>query len=162
MIVVSDTSPINYLLAIGQIEILPKLFGTIVIPNSVMAELKTADAPEVNLRWLANLPAGFAVRAATRLEPSLDLDPGEREAICLARELAADAVLMDEKKGRAFARQWGLAVVGTIGVLEKAASLGFLELETALAALQKTSFYGSEELIQAALARAKNRQGGSQ
>ena len=45
MIVVSDTSPINYLLAIGQIEILPKLFGTIVIPVAVMAELKSDDAP---------------------------------------------------------------------------------------------------------------------
>ena len=157
MIVVSDTSPLNYLLAIGQVGVLPTLFGTIVIPSSVMSELRASDAPETNLRWLTNLPVGFETRAATRVDPALDLDAGEREAICLARELSADAVLMDEKKGRAVARKWGLAVVGTIGVLEKAASLRLLELEPALAALQKTSFYGSEELIQAALTRARNR-----
>ncbi len=44
MIVVSDTSPVNYLLAIGQIEVLPKMFGTIIIPSAVMAELQAALA----------------------------------------------------------------------------------------------------------------------
>lgn len=143
MIVVSDTSPINYLLAIGQIEILPKLFGTIVIPTTVMAELKADDAPKVNLHWLAKLPAGFEVRSAAHLDPALNLDAGEREAICLAEELHAAAVLMDERKGRTVARQRGIAVVGTIGILEKASSLRLLDLEAALVALQKTSFYGS-------------------
>jgi predicted nucleic acid-binding protein len=155
MIVVSDTSPINYLLAIGQIEILPKLFGTIIIPATVMAELKADDAPKVNLRWLVKLPAGFEVRWASHLDQALDLDAGEREAICLAEELHAAAVLMDERKGRTVARQRGIAVVGTIGILEKAASLRLLDLEAALVALQKTTFYGSEELIQAALARSR-------
>ena len=159
MIVVSDTSPINYLLAIGQIEVLPKLFGTIVIPSSVMSDLQVAEAPAVNLHWLANLPAGFQTRSATRLDPALDLDAGEREAICLAEELSAAAVLMDEKKGRAIARQRGLAVIGTIGILEKAASLQLLELEAALAALQQTTFYGSQALMQAALARANKPRG---
>jgi predicted nucleic acid-binding protein len=159
MIVVSDTSPINYLLAIGQVEILPKLFGTIVIPSVVMAELKAGNAPESHLRWLTKLPAGFEVRSAAHLDPALDLDAGEREAICLAEELHAAAVLMDERKGRAVARQRGLAVVGTIGVLEKAASLRLLDLEAALVALRRTTFFGSEELIQAALARARKTAG---
>ena len=115
MIVVSDTSPINYLLAIGQIEILPKLFGNIVIPASVMAELKSDDAPKVNLRWLEKLPTGFEVRSAKQLDSALNLDASEREAICLAEERHAAAVLIDERKGRAIARQRGLTVVGTIG-----------------------------------------------
>jgi predicted nucleic acid-binding protein len=72
MIVVSDTSPINYLLAIGQVEILPKLFGTIVIPSVVMAELKAGNAPASHLRWLTKLPAGFEVRSAAHLDPALD------------------------------------------------------------------------------------------
>jgi predicted nucleic acid-binding protein len=116
MIVVSDTSPVNYLLAIGQIELLPRLFGQIILPAAVMAELQTPDAPDLNRRWLANLPAAFEVRAAARLDKSLDLDAGEREAICLAEELHAAALLIDEKKGRAAARQRGLSVVGTLGV----------------------------------------------
>ncbi len=44
MIVVSDTSPINYLLEIGHIDVLSKLFGTIVIPTAVFAELKAEGA----------------------------------------------------------------------------------------------------------------------
>lgn len=159
MIVVSDTSPINYLLAIGQVEVLSKLFGTIVIPSAVLLELKAPEAPEAHLRWLASLPAGFETRSATCLDSALDLDAGEREAICLAEELSAAAVLMDEKKGRAIARQRGLAVIGTIGLLEKAASRGLLDLETALTALQQTTFYASGELIQAARARRKKGMG---
>jgi len=159
MIVVSDTSPVNYLLAIDRIDVLPKLFGTVIIPSSVMAELKAPEAPETNLHWLASLPAGFETRSATRLDLTLDLDAGEREAICLAEELAAAAVLLDEKKGRAVARQRGLTVVGTIGILERAASLGLLDLEMALIALQRTTFFGSEELMRAALARARKARG---
>ncbi|MBI4323810.1 MAG: DUF3368 domain-containing protein [Chloroflexi bacterium] len=64
---------------------------------------------------------------------------------------------MDERKGRLVARQRGIPVVGTIGILEKAAALHLLDLEAALTALQKTTFYGSEELMQAALARAKSK-----
>ena len=95
------------------------------------------------------------MRSAKHLDSALNLDAGEREAICLAEELHAAAVLMDEKKGRTVARQRGIAVVDTIGVLEKAASLRLLDLEAALNALQKTTFFGSDELIQAALARAR-------
>ncbi|MFM2295873.1 MAG: hypothetical protein RLZZ350_2286 [Verrucomicrobiota bacterium] len=155
MIVVSDTSPINYLLAIGQIDLLPRLFGKIILPAAVVAELQAADAPPGNRRWLAELPVQFEIRTATHPDSALTLDAGECEAIALAEELHAAAVLMDEKKGRAVARQRGLPVVGTLGVLEKAAALGWLDLEVAFALLRQTNFFGSEELLQAALRRAK-------
>ncbi len=46
MIVVSDTSPLNYLILIGEEELLPKLFGRVVIPNAVFGELQAAGASE--------------------------------------------------------------------------------------------------------------------
>src|SRR5947209_7238373 len=104
MIVVSDTSPINYLLEIGHIDVLPRLFGAIVIPTTVFAELKAEGAPPRNLNWLQTLPPGFEVRSASHVDTSLDLDAGEREAICLATEIKADAVLIDDRKGRLLAR----------------------------------------------------------
>jgi predicted nucleic acid-binding protein len=46
MVAVSDTSPICYLVLIGEIEILPKLFGRVLVPQAVLAELRNEDAPE--------------------------------------------------------------------------------------------------------------------
>ena len=39
MIIVADTSPLNYLVLIGEIELLPSLFGQVIIPHAVLAEL---------------------------------------------------------------------------------------------------------------------------
>jgi len=155
MIVISDTGPINYLLAIGHIDLLPRLFGRIVLPAAVVAELQSAEAPQINHIWTANLPAGFVVRSASRLDESIDLDAGEREAVCLAEELRAVAVLIDEKKGRQVARRRGLAVVGTLGVLERAAVLGWLDIETAMAKLRETNFFVSDDLLAAVVSRVK-------
>ena len=53
-----------------------------------------------------------------------DLDPGEREAILLALFIEADLVLMDDREGVEVARRVGLAVTGTIGILDRAANSG--------------------------------------
>ena len=87
----------------------------------------------------------------------LDIDAGELEAICLAQEIHADAVLMDDRAGRNAAVQCGLAVVGTIGLLEQAAARGLVELPDALAKLRQTNARLDAELIRAALARDEAR-----
>ena len=56
MIVIADTSPINYLILIGEIEILPKLYGRILVPPSVCGELKSLDAPKLVRLWIAQPP----------------------------------------------------------------------------------------------------------
>lgn len=56
MIVVSDTSPLNYLVIVGKQDILPLLFGQVVVPEAVMRELQAAAAPPEVQQWLRSHP----------------------------------------------------------------------------------------------------------
>lgn len=121
MIVVSDTSCISNLLSIGQESLLPQLFGDVLIPPAVQSEL---------LRFHADLP-DFLKRVAPTDQARIsrlrqELDVGEAEAICLACELKADRLLIDETIGRAVAVREGLAIVGLVGVLVAAKRTGLL------------------------------------
>src|SRR6266516_2693994 len=123
MLVVADNTPINYLVLIGQINLLASLYEQVVIPSAVAAELRHPKAPAVVQTWVANLPPWCAIRQAQGQpdEALMQLDPGEREAIVLAQELGAGAFLTDDLEGRAEAIQRGIAVTGTLGILERAA-----------------------------------------
>lgn len=89
MIVVADTTPLNYLVLIGQIELLPALYKSILIPLEVHAELLRAKAPTEVRMWAGNLPAWCEARGVTSTaDASLsELDAGERDAILLAATL---------------------------------------------------------------------------
>jgi predicted nucleic acid-binding protein len=163
MLIVADTSPINYLILIQHDALLPLLYTQVVIPPAVLRELQDQETPEPVRLWVTHPPAWFEVRsphqqlAATELP---DLGAGEREAIVLAQELQADVLLIDERDGRRAARRRALAVIGTLGVLEKAAAGGLIDLPNALAQLQATSFYAPLALFHEVLARdaARKRQ----
>ena len=62
MIVVADTSPINYLILIEEIDILPKIYGSVVIPHTVREELLRASAPQLVRSWVDHLPIWLEVR----------------------------------------------------------------------------------------------------
>lgn len=149
MIVVADTSPINYLLLINEIEILPKLYGTVVVPQAVQEELLHTVAPEAVRIWSAQPPAWFEIRAPlSKADPSLArLDPGERDAIVLAMELGADQLIVDDREGRRLAQQRGIPVIGTLGVLKEAAEAGLVDLRACVERLQNTSFYVAPEVL---------------
>jgi predicted nucleic acid-binding protein len=72
MIVIADTGPINYLIRIDEIEILPKLYGRTLVPPSVCDELKDARAPESVRWWIAQPPAWFEIYAPSRV-PDMEL-----------------------------------------------------------------------------------------
>ena len=152
-VVVSDTSPLHYLILCNAANVLPQLFHQVVIPPTVFREMQQPNTPPAVRQWASALPPWVNVQTPKTLTLALNVDAGEREAICLAKEIHADAVLMDDKAGRNAARQCGLAVVGTIGLLEQAAKRGMVDLPTALASLRQTNARLDPELIQAALLR---------
>jgi len=106
------------------------------------------------------LPVWVTVQAPQIVKLALDVDPGELEAICLAREIHADAILMDDRAGRKSAIECGLAVIGTLGLLEQASTLGLIELPTVLARLAQTNARLDPALIRTVLARHQARQAG--
>jgi predicted nucleic acid-binding protein len=153
MIVVSDTTPLNYLVLIGHEHVLPSLFGRVIAPPAVIGELRHPATPPVVQAWAVNPPTWLEIRRPTAIDPALALDSGETEAISLACELHADALLIDERKGSTIARQKGLFVAGTLGVLEIAAERELISLPDAITALRRTSFRVSQTLLDEALAR---------
>ncbi len=95
MIVVSDTSPILYLLLIDQLELLPFLYGRILIPEVVRDEMLATGAPITLQQWISNPPSWLEVCVVERSpEPSLmRLDKGEQAAIQLAQQVGASLLL---------------------------------------------------------------------
>ncbi len=148
MIVVSDTTPLHYLILIDEVELLPSVLGEIVIPSIVFDELRHEHTPNKIKEYLRFPPEWLSVRKATgiidvRLE---GIDQGEREAILLAEELAADALLIDDLAGRKFAESRGLKVIGTLGVLELADEKGLTNFLRAMDRIKSTGFFISSSL----------------
>jgi predicted nucleic acid-binding protein len=153
MIVVADTTPLNYLILIGYIELLPALYRSVLIPQEVHRELQRPGTPQAVLAWACSLPGWCEVRLlVSSPDPTLrELDPGEREAIQLALEAGLDTLLMDESEGRREALRRHLRVTGTVAVLEKAAQYGLINFRTALQRFKRTS--GSLPKFETSLSR---------
>lgn len=142
MIVVADTTPLNYLVLIGQIELLSVLYRTVLIPQEVHRELQQPGTPLTVRAWAMNLPAWCEVRVpSSPPDPDLsELDPGEREAIQLALEAGVRILLMDETEGRREALRRSLQVAGTLAVLDSAAQRRLIDFRVAFERLEQTNF----------------------
>lgn len=158
MIVVADTSPLNYLIQIDCDSLLPALYRTVLVPLGVVEELKSPKAPPTVRSWTDNLPVWIEVRrlaASPNMELSF-LDRGEREAIQLAEEHDGSLLLIDERKGRVEAARRGLYTTGTLGVLLAAARAGLVNPERAYRRLvEETSFRTSAALEAQFLSRSR-------
>lgn len=156
MLVVADTSPIHYLVLIEQDTVLPALYGQVVIPPAVLADLQQSRTPDPVHIWIAHSPAWLEVRRPGQVLDARQfprLGAGEREAIALAQELQAPLLLIDDADGRAEAARRALTATGTLGILENAAIHGLIDLVSALTRLQATSFRARPELFRELLAR---------
>ena len=156
-LVVADTGPINYLVLVGAISVLPNLYSRIVLPEEVVSELRSSRAPEPVRDWARVMPAWIEVHRPTRSWPGLRIEEsvngGEAAAISLALELQADRILLDDLEARRVALDSGLKIAGTIRVLEEAAVKGLIDLKEAFTKLQQTNFRIAPVLIKQALAR---------
>mgnify|MGYP000232908060 CR=1 FL=1 len=131
IVVVSDTSPIRALAFLGQISLLETLFGTVVVPPAVAEELRNPAR-----RGPGELPLDLSMHRFIEVRAPADrarvaqleneLDRGESEALVLAEEIGAQAVLMDESAGRTVAERMGLVPLGTVGILLRGKRAGLL------------------------------------
>jgi uncharacterized protein len=150
MIIVSDTSPISNLAAIGQLKLLQQLYGNVVIPTAVYQEIiNSGDTdPAVlaikSVNWIQTLNITNTALFQT-LQSNLDI--GEAEAITLAVELNADRLIVDERRGRKEAIKLGLRVTGILGILLAAKQQGLvLRIQPLLDDLIANGFWIREEL----------------
>lgn len=145
MIVVSNTSPISNLAAIGQLELLQQLYGNIIIPPAVYQELiNSGDTDPATLAvqtvdWIQTQTISDRVLLKTL---QTNLDPGEAEAITLAVEINADRLIIDERRGRNEAIRLGLQVTGLLGIVLAAKQQGLIPLvQPILDDLRTNSFW---------------------
>lgn len=157
-IVVADAGPINYLIQIGQINLLPTLFETVFIPEKVWDELCHENAASLVRLWVSAPPSWVEIAAVASVDndPALDrLDDGERAAIQLAVRISAVLILMDDRDGVSVARSKGFSVTGTLGILDLAAKRGLIQLGDAFERLKETNFRCRPEIMEAILAGHK-------
>ena len=158
MIVVSDTTPLNYLVLIESAQVLHALFGRVYAPSAVLKELSHPKSPEAVRTWASNPPPWLTVQDPTQIAPS-KLGLGETAAIALALELKAERVLIDDRDASREAVRSGLNVVGTLGILEEAAKRRLVDIEQKITALKETNFRASDTLYQTVHERVKEQEG---
>lgn len=145
----SNTTPFIALAGIGQLSLLPQLFGEIFVVESVVAEC-AAGGP-VAVPDLSGLPWTRVVAVTEAPPPGLllSLDRGERDTLTMARAMNADRVIIDERIGRDMAELLGLPVVGTLGVLLKAHREGLLaSFRATVTAMQANGIHYHPRLVE--------------
>ena len=100
MTVVSDASPLNYLVLIGQIDSLAALFGQVLAPPAVIDELRNVRASAAVQAWAMNPPNWLTIQAPQQIDPTTGRGRGEREAISLALELLGEGCCIFQRRFR--------------------------------------------------------------
>lgn len=145
--IVSDTSCLILFSKIGELDLLRKLYGKIYITKIVCSEFGE-DIPD----WIEV----STVASGIYEHLSGYLDEGEASSIALALEFESPLLIMDEIKGRRAARDMGLPVTGSLGLLIAAKEKGHIkQLKPVIEKIQKTNFRISKILIDHALKRVK-------
>ena len=153
--VVVNTTPLIALSHVGQLDILKKLYGEIIIPEAVYRELsiKTESickkAVDDSLEWVRveNIKNQMA---KAMYKPHLH--DGEVEVMILSKEIAADVVIIDDANAKKHAKYLGLPVTGTLGVLIKAKQEGYInELKPILNQMSENGIYISQSLMELCL-----------
>ena len=151
--VVANNTPLAALWVLGRLDLLRELYGEVLIPQAVYEEFL---ATERALRQTALAQAPW-IRPVVLDKPQrsrvyVGLDQGEAEVLALAEECGARLVVMDERKGRRFARRLGVPLTGTLGVLLLAKERGLVpSLAPLLAELQEAGLYLDSVLVVQAL-----------
>lgn len=159
MIIVSNTSPISNLAAIGKLDLLQQLYTNIIIPIAVYKEIINSGETEPatlaiqNLDWIKTQSV---TNKSLLQELQTILDLGEAEAITLAVELNADRLIIDERRGRNEAKKQGLQVTGILGIILAVKQQGLIDLvKPLLDDLRVNGFWINEPLYAEVLRLAR-------
>ena len=163
MIIVSDTTPISELAKVDHLDLLPKLFGKVVIPQGVFDELQVGEHPAAklvqDLSWLEVVTVNNQ-QLVRELQQSFKLDLGESEAIALAEEISASQLLIDERAARKVAMARKLPLIGTVGILLLAKRRGLLDsVKDVLDEMQAQGMRISDRLYVQVLTLAQEKDG---
>ena len=155
--VIVNSTPLIALAGIGCLDVLQKLYGKITIPRAVYTEINAKPDSEcskqlkLNVDWIqiddiSNVDAKAYYKT--------QLHDGEVEVMILAKERSADLVIIDDNNAKKHAQYLGLPVTGTLGVLMKAKSVGYIsELKPLLQKMVDNHIYISQVLIDKCLKR---------
>lgn len=160
MIIISDTTPLRYLIEIEAAHILETLYGKITIPQKVFGELQGANTPPEVTAWIRARPDWIEVKRAdiSLFTPQRHIQDGEREAIALAIELRADAFLSDDGDAIKEARRLNIPTIRLFNILETAAENNLLDLPEAIRKIRRTTFRAPpDEIVDAMLDRDRQR-----
>ena len=160
MIVVSNSSPLIALSAIGLFDLLATLYGAINIPQAVYEEVAVsgsgrAGSQEVaGSQWIISHTVTDQ-QSVARLMTESGLDRGESETILLAIQLDASLIILDDRDARRYAHKQKLSVIGTVGVLVLAKDSGIIpSVKQAMDALKGAGSYIHPALYEEAMKRA--------
>ena len=138
-----DSACLITLEKIGHLALLPKLFDHIYIPPAVKQDFGES-IDWVTVKRIKDTDKIIAL--------STQIDTGESEVIALAMELKDAYVILDDKKARRIAKQIGVKVIGTVGLLLKAKNMGIIPaIKPYLEKLNAVGFHLSQALYHKAL-----------
>lgn len=149
--VIVNATPLIALCHVEQLSLLRKLYGEIDIPQAVYDEISAKEDSvcrkeiERSLEWITIRKVKEDGRKQLF---KAQLHAGEVEVMMLALEQNADVAVIDDKCAKNFAKQLGIPVTGTLGVLVKAKQCGYIDkLKPILEALLEKNIYISQEVI---------------
>jgi len=117
VIVISNSSALISLLGVEKLDILGKLFETVMIPEAVYNEVFNKKVSNLDLKKTKFLQIEKVTDRKMVKLLKMQLGYGESEVIALALEKGIDRVIIDDKQARKVADKLGLKVIGTLGIL---------------------------------------------
>lgn len=150
-LIISDAGPIFSLALIDKLEVLDHLFEEVKIPKAVWVEI-TRDQSTFFYKNIVNYFEDKIKEISGQNELTFIMDYGESEALKLYKELNADYLLIDDKKARTIAENFGIRCIGTIGILSSAKEKGIInELKPLFKKFIENKRYYSLPLLNAIL-----------
>jgi predicted nucleic acid-binding protein len=137
MILIADSSALIALAIVNKLKLLESIFGEVYVPQAVYIEISKQD--KIESQQLINFCKDKVLNIQTNINLNITLGQGESESIILYKEIKADYFLCDDKKAKKFAKNFGVNVIGSLGILLKAKEKNLIEEINPLLNKLKTS-----------------------